>query len=201
MWGQSTQFISSLSPKRDCSPTGVEASQRKLASVGRVTPGVLNTGRYYQNILRKKVQAFRMSVQQYDHQPCCLAPHLLYFIECVCRTGRIQYDDMTLHPLTAVLTAYRYVATQYLRGVALWPHNLYLSWDWRIRTGYWLIWMSTGRKNGLMWRKHTHTFPLKRGGESAERRAARLVWNDLDEVSARSRLFCCARPRPSLPGR
>ena len=36
----------------------------------------------------------------------------LYFIECVCRAYRILYDDMTLHcPLTAVFTAYRYVAT------------------------------------------------------------------------------------------
>ena len=42
----------------------------------------------------------------------------------------------------------------YLCVVALWPHSLYLSRR-KNRNGQRVWWMSTGRKNGLMWRIHT----------------------------------------------
>ena len=73
-------------------------------------------------------------------------PSFLYFIECVCR---IQFQDMCVFFLsTCRHPAQRrsFVNTKlvYLLGL-------------KNRHGHWLWWMSTGRKNGLMWRTHTHT--------------------------------------------
>ena len=66
------------------------------------------------------------------------------------------YDDMTLHcPLLLWFMYNCYVTTYYLWGVALWPKNLSLL-RLKNRHGHWLCWISTGRKNGWMWRTHTH---------------------------------------------
>ena len=36
-------------------------------------------------------------------------------------------------------------------------HSLYLSWM-KNQRGHWACWMSTSRKNGFMWRTHTHKY-------------------------------------------
>ena len=65
---------------------------------------------------------------------------------------------------TAVLTAYHYVATLYLCGVALIPHINFCIAS-RIKESAWTLVVLgfDGRKNGLMWRTHTkHQYRLFR---------------------------------------
>ena len=94
----------------------------------------------------------------------------LYSIECVCRACRIQYDDMALHcPLLTVLTAYQVRGNVVsLLWRSLWPQSLFLFYliGLKNRHGHWLCWMSTGRKNGLMWRTHTY-----------DRHDIHILWN------------------------
>ena len=68
---------------------------------------------------------------------------------CMCR---IQYDGM---PLQCLLYSLHYNVPGSISVSWFCDHSLYLSRK-KNRHGHWVCWMSTGWKNGLMWRTHTH---------------------------------------------
>ena len=94
---------------------------------------------------------------------CCWYPMRLY------TRIPLSTSQFSVISLSTLLTALQCTC---ISVVVLWPQSFYLSSNGRKnRHRHWVSWMSTGRKNGLIWRTHTNTHfkhnkqnSLQRGG-------------------------------------
>ena len=84
---------------------------------------------------------------------CFFPPFFLFFVECVCRACRIQYDAMAWHwTSTTLLTAkQRSISTSWFC-----EHRACISLGLKNRHALWLCWMSTSRNIGWYNVRNTH---------------------------------------------
>ena len=70
-------------------------------------------------------------------------------MSCVARVSFALLIRRLYAEANAMIIAYIFVTTERVSLLLIGLKN---------RHGHWLCWMSTGRKNGLMWRTHTHIY-------------------------------------------